>query len=63
MITEFQILQLRKRLEFEVAGVRCQTTSAWQEIKNRYGFTGSKRLVLKKLDNHLRYFGVLPEPN
>lgn len=47
------ILQLRTRLKLETKGMTCRGASAYQIIKARFGFKGSKAKVLDQLETWL----------
>ena len=47
------ILQLRSRLKLEIKGMTCRGPSAYQQVKDKFGFKGSKAKVLDQLETWL----------
>jgi len=47
------ILQLRSRLKLEIKGMTCRGASAYQQVKDKFGFKGSKAKVLDQLETWL----------
>lgn len=47
------ILQLRTRLKLEIKGMTCRGPSAYQQVKTKFGFKGSKAKVLDQLETWL----------
>lgn len=52
-INAFGVLQLRSRLKLEIKGMTCRGASAYQIVKARFGFKGSKAKVLDQLETWL----------
>lgn len=46
-------------LKLEVAGLMGHGQSCYQRLKDKYGFTGTKRMVLVQYETMLRKEGVL----
>ena len=58
----FQLRCLQKALELELLGMRHSRGSAYAEIKNRFGFRGSREKVAEKfseyIENYLEELGA-----
>lgn len=52
-IQAFGVLQLRTRLKLEIKGMTCRGKTAYQVIKDTFGFKGSKAKVLDQLETWL----------
>lgn len=44
---------LRTRLKLEIKGMTCRGQSAYQQVKTKFGFKGSKAKVLDQLETWL----------
>jgi len=53
-IDAFQIKTLRTALKLEMLGMKKKGQSVYHIIKNRFGFTGNRRIVLEQLNTYIK---------
>lgn len=53
-IDAFQIKTLRSALKLEMLGMKKKGQSVYHIIKNRFGFTGNRRIVLESLNTYIK---------
>lgn len=53
-INNYRIKTLRSALKLEILGMKRKGQSVYQIIKNEFGFTGSRQLVLEQLNTYIK---------
>ena len=53
-IKNYRIKALRSALKLEILGMKRKGQSAYQIIKNEFGFTGNRRIVLESLNTYIK---------
>jgi hypothetical protein len=53
-INNYRIKTLRSALKLEILGMKRNGQSVYQIIKNEFGFTGSRQLVLEQLNTYIK---------
>ena len=53
-INRYRIKTLRSALKLEILGMKRKGQSVYRMIKNEFGFTGSKQLVLEQLNTYIK---------
>lgn len=53
-INRYRIKTLRSALKLEMLGMKRKGQSVYRMIKNEFGFTGSKQLVLEQLNTYIK---------
>ena len=53
-IDAFQIKTLRSALKLAMLGMKKKGQSVYHIIKNRFGFTGNRRIVLESLNTYIK---------
>ena len=53
-IDRYRIKTLRSALKLEILGMKRKGQSVYRMIKNEFGFTGSKQLVLEQLNTYIK---------
>ena len=53
-INRYRIKTLRSALKLEILGMKRKGQSVYRMIKNEFGFTGSRQLVLEQLNTYIK---------
>ena len=53
-INRYRIKTLRSALKLEILGMKRKGQSVYRMVKNEFGFTGSKQLVLEQLNTYIK---------
>ena len=53
-ITRYRIRTLRSALKLEILGLKRKGQSVYQMVKQEFGFTGSRQLVLEQLNTYIK---------
>jgi len=53
-INRYRIKTLRSALKLEILGMKRKGQSVYRMIKDEFGFTGSKQLVLEQLNTYIK---------
>ena len=53
-INRYRIRTLRSALKLEILGLKRKGQSVYQMVKQEFGFTGSRQLVLEQLNTYIK---------
>ena len=53
-INRYRIRTLRSALKLEILGLNRKGQSVYQMVKQEFGFTGSRQLVLEQLNTYIK---------
>ena len=53
-INNYRIKTLRSALKLEILGMKRKGQSVYQMVKQEFGFTGSRQLVLEQLNTYIK---------
>jgi hypothetical protein len=53
-INRYRIKTLRSALKLEILGLKRKGQSVYQMVKQEFGFTGSRQLVLEQLNTYIK---------